>query len=66
MSLPPLQRLITNETSFAENLAVGTVVASVNATDPEGSAVLIHFQVRAVITLKSMKTATLLCSSFRL
>ena len=45
--------------SFAENSAVGAAIASVNATDPEGSAVTYTLSGRAVITLVSIPAATL-------
>ena len=36
-----IETLLTNET-YAENLAVGTVVGTVNAKDPEGNAVTLY------------------------
>ena len=57
-----IENLLT-AASFAENSAVGAAIGSVNATDPEGSAVTYTFQVRAVITLKSIPAGILLCQA---
>ena len=46
--------------SFAENSAVGASIASINATDPEGSAVTYTLSAPAVITLVSIPAVTLL------
>ena len=49
-----------NASSFAENAAIGAAIASVDATDPEGSAVTFHFsQELGVITSVLMPAETL-------